>query len=861
MKMEGFQSPQEEQPKDLDHVTAGDLRDVYKSVLKRKEGEAAEEERAQKTESSSPEVKKSSGRKTSKGRLPAKSDENKKPETFVRPEEALSRKELEQLEQKLREIPSEAELTQRISDAASFDELFAAFEGVEIVEGTHTYTLEQVKKGIEKLRADVVRTAQEKNGTEERTYEVFQALLRWGLPEFTRRFGLRGKVEELLIEEYHLGPEGAEEQSSQPETEAQEPEKDAEKLLEAVPEKEKPTWLRKIAGAGFGIQQAKNWAGEQAFGFAYKKFFEGAVDAKKQGKELKGFQKARFEAGLLVGSLARHYSEAKDVSEKNKEDFYAGKSKKMEWAKLAGEGIRAVRAVFAPMGMLRSPVWTLIALSRISETAKEHRFEKKKYDESSDEVAEDAIAMYEEAQKEARAAGRDLPTSDDISRVYAKGVIRGTLESGTGVLAKTAAGLGVKKLIEPVFKEMQAVEEDATLSASEKQARLTVLARKNEKLIKEVDMLVDRAGSVDAVAYYLRQTGVWTKRVSAAVAIETILEAGYHIFDSLAEGADASHSAGAEVSSLKRPHVASMAYTLGHMKDTEGLDLSGVEAPVPPVTIEHGGNIWSSAKDIAEKAGLSKEQFAAAWGESTVKLPDGRVIPIAELNLVHEGDTLSYVPGEGDAAGHFEFNNESHIAYGDTLNLPGAQEGEVISKMDFEPQEYSEVVDSGSENVEKLMQDYPELTREQAERIEDIMSSEHSTLPEAEGITGEVGTDSPQEVSEKISGTPVDRLAEMGIEKYSADVVDKELRWYFGQKYQTSEAWNQIQGMSARKFERMSPGAEDAEIITKFQSYIEDLGKKTGIKPVGGLFRRDETVLEYFARVRRALIEQKSSGR
>ncbi|GMU73985.1 MAG: hypothetical protein AMXMBFR44_1840 [Candidatus Campbellbacteria bacterium] len=632
--------------------------------------------------------------------------------------------------------------------------------------------------------------------------------------------------------------------------------KEIEEVLEVVPKKEKPTWLRKIAGAGFGIQEVKNWAGEQAFGFAYKKFFESAVDAKKQGKELKGFEKARFETGLLVRSVARHYAEAKDVSEKNKEDFYAGKSKKMEWAKLAGEGVRAVRAVFAPMGMLRSPVWTLIALSRISETVKEHRFEKKKYDESSDEVAEDAMAMYEEAQKEARAAGRDVPTADDIARVYAKGVIRGTLESGTGTLTKTAAGLGVKKLIEPVFKEMQTVESDVSLSAEEKQMRLTALARKNEKLIKEVDLLVDRTGSVDAVAYRLRQAGVWTKRLSTALAIETIAEMGYHLaFDSIAEGADA-HTRGAEVSSLKRPLVASVGKILEHSGETQGLDLEGVEVPVPPVTIEHGGNIWSSAKDIAEKAGLSKEQFAAAWGESTVKLPDGRIVPIAELNLVHEGDTLSYVPGEGDAAGHFEFNNESHIAYGDTLNLPGAQEGEVISKMNFEQEGHPETFDSGSENVEKLMQDYPELTRAQAEKIEEVMS----TWPGTGSITEYEGAEPEQVFSEKTAGTPVDRLAEMGIEKYSADVVDKELRWYFGQKYGESDVWKGVRDMSARKFSKMAI-EEDAKKLEEFKSYLDDLGKKTGTRPVGGLFRRDETVLEYFARVRRALIEQQSAGK
>lgn len=652
-------------------------------------------------------------------------------------------------------------------------------------------------------------------------------------------------TQEILIPEFtEPGSVGAQESPVSKPEELSAPvtsEKEVEKILDSVPEKEKATWLRKIAGAGFGIQQAKNWAGEQAFGFAYKKFFESAVDAKKQGKELKGIEKARFEAGLLVGSMARHYSEAKDVSEKNKEDFYAGKSKKMEWAKLAGEGVRAARAVLAPMGMLRSPVWTLIALSRISETAKEHRFEKKKYDESSDEVAEDAITMYEQAQKEAQVAGREVPTADDISRVYAKGVIRGTLESGTGALTKTAAGLGVKNLIEPVFKEMKAVEEDASLSASEKQARLTVLARKNEKLIKEVDMLVDRAGSVDAVAYYLRQTGVWTKRISAAVAIETLAEAGYHILlDSIAEGADASHSANTDVSSLKRPFVASTAYTLEHMKDTEGLDLSGVEAPIPPVTIERGGNIWSSAKDIAEKAGLSKEEFAAAWGESTVKLSDGRIIPIAELNLVHEGDTLSYVSGEGDAAGHFEFNNESHIAYGDTLNLPGAQESEVVAKMDFEQEPFVDTVDVTAPDVATLPP---------------------GELSEAEVSTEHIGMESPQELPRKITGTPVDRLAEMGIETYSAEVIDNELRWYFGQKYQTSELWRQIQGISARKFEEMSSDDETAEVVTKFRSYIGDLGKKTGMRPIGGLFRRDETVFEYFARIRRILIEQQSAAK
>lgn len=63
-----------------------------------------------------------------------------------------------------------------------------------------------------------------------------------------------------------------------------------------------------------------------------------------------------------------------------------------------------------------------------------------------------------------------------------------------------------------------------------------------------------------------------------------------------------------------------------------------------PAVIERGGNAWEAARSfIGEGSGkINEQEFWAAWGKSSVELPSGARVPIAELGLVHEGDSVVY---------------------------------------------------------------------------------------------------------------------------------------------------------------------------------------------------------------------------
>ena len=45
----------------------------------------------------------------------------------------------------------------------------------------------------------------------------------------------------------------------------------------------------------------------------------------------------------------------------------------------------------------------------------------------------------------------------------------------------------------------------------------------------------------------------------------------------------------------------------------------------------------------------------------------------------------------------------------------------------------------------------------------------------------------------------------------------------------------------------------ESSALARFQEYIHDLGRKAGIDPIGGFWRKDETILEYMTRAHRIL--------
>jgi hypothetical protein len=106
-------------------------------------------------------------------------------------------------------------------------------------------------------------------------------------------------------------------------------------------------------------------------------------------------------------------------------------------------------------------------------------------------------------------------------------------------------------------------------------------------------------------------------------------------------------------------------------QETESSPVNEAAQPgyrVDVVNLSEG--LWSSAEDMVDSGDITRDQFMDAWGnpDSTVVI-DGQEKHISQVDLVHRGDTLVYVPGEDGDPPRFELDTASRQEAG--LDLPG----------------------------------------------------------------------------------------------------------------------------------------------------------------------------------------------
>lgn len=572
--------------------------------------------------------------------------------------------------------------------------------------------------------------------------------------------------------------------------------------LENVPEKERPSYLKKIVGAGFWVQEGKNKLLEKAFGLTHDLLY-------KKKEAPRNSNPGTFE--LLLRSYARSYQKAARKSHDEREAFYAGKEKVKAALNLASGGILGLRIMAGPAGMLsRVPAIFITSLSRFAESAKEVRFDKKMLSVSEEEATEEAWDLYEEAERAAAARGEVAPSFDDLSIAYGKGVMRGGIEAGNGVVTRLSVRSGYERLLAPLREKMDTIDNDGSLSESEKHERMAALMHANENLIKDLDRLVDTAGNVDAVGYGLRQTGVWSRRIAHLVALESLVELGMHGIGSVSDDGFVGHGT-SEASRAAEDAMPEMSF------------IPPAEVASEPVTmtIEQGGSAWRAARDLAEKAGIDEMAFATAWADSTVELPDGREIPLSELHLVHAGDALAYVPGENGEAGLFTFENTSKLAHGDAMVLPGAVEMGAIHTEDFENTTWEEGAD--------------ELP------TEDVVAKNIST-PEEVSDSGGGAEDASTEEGRASS------MEQLTLEERVNREFTYDLRAVFGGEKLEDSEWQQWKGMTVKKF--LSQRFDGRTPAGFLQRYVQHVMRDSNLRPLGGLFKKDEAMESY---IRRAL--------
>jgi len=587
--------------------------------------------------------------------------------------------------------------------------------------------------------------------------------------------------------------------------------KEVLEAIAALPEKERPSFTRRILGAGLFVQEKKNAAFAGVYSWASKKYGEeGAL-------------------GRFLGAAKENYTKAREASHAQKDALLENKTG--AW-RTGGELMRSAALIaratdpFRWFSPLRSVAASLMFVGRYGEIMQgarmknEEALAEKTRIEDEDEAMQEAVELYWSMGKSLK---EDTASAEELSAAYLEALpkqIADRLESAGS--AALLANLGVRISVDKIFKEQQKLfaEREQGMDESQYQEKMNELLSKNRARLEYFDKVVSKAGTMDFIAEAGRRAGVWSKRIATVLAIETALESLSNLLESapvFGEGAQEHELSAGGVEQIPTEHNVPVVAEMTPEHGEAALEVPEV------VTIEQGGNIWSSAHEAAEKAGLSKGQFAEAWGNSTVTLPDGREIPIAELNLVHEGDTLSYVPGEDGEVGHFEFHNASDIPYGDAVALPGAEE---IHSDDFEQQEWAE----------------PQTADIEAEAIEPlpIEHSANSAIPQTE-----------HEYEPYRGGNEAPPLPPESGETLEAQVAwefDRDMRAVFGGNNPENSEWQQWKAMPVKKF--MGYRFEHGTPANLLHKYVEHIMKDSKLRPIGGLFRREETMEAY---VRRAL--------
>ncbi len=597
-------------------------------------------------------------------------------------------------------------------------------------------------------------------------------------------------------------------------------------VLEAVatlPEKSRAETIRGWAGIAFTAQELKNKGFAQAFRFATGLF--GSEENKQKADSEKSSVR------LFLDAFGRQYEDLARSSEKQREVFVkSGKGV----AGLATNVILTTRAGLSLLGFA-NPIgniatWGALMARRGVEAAKETHFAKRS---ESFRIQDEQVAWEEAKRLESLVSektGKDKKdiVAGDISSIYLRELpknIFDRLKNPDAWIGNYRAALGVTKMLDRVEAEITKAE-TAGVSPEDRQQKVDLVYKKYEKILRDLDRIVGDGTTIDVVGQRLMEAGMWSNRIATVVALESLVEGAYHIgqlFDGHEPTVDALRAE--EVSKVPVSHDAPHAVEI---PSEHGAIV--FESPTSPeafeaVTIEHGGSIWSSAHEAAEKAGLSKGQFAEAWGHSTVTLPDGREVPLAELNLVHEGDTLSYVPGEGGGVGHFEFRNASDIPYGDSAALPGAEE---IHSDNFEQQEWAEPTTGGLE----------------AEAIE--------PLPIAHAADVSVHEIAPvTEHAESLTHMPT-------LEEHVAHEFEKDMQAIFGGARPESSEWQQWKGVTVKKF--MEYRFEQGTPAQMLHRYVEYVMKDSRLRPLGGLFRREETMEAYIRRALFIIVSKERRG-
>lgn len=715
---------------------------------------------------------------------------------------------------------------------------------------------------------------------------------------------------------------------------------------------EKPSAWRKVASIGLLVQHKKNAALSSAFGWYGKKLERELratqIEVREQSEEARvqeegGYtkmaQKLRDQAhdaaeaaeiiearsqstiARVLTGFAKGYEKSAVASEKQRQAFLKKEGVKASmagWGALTQNSILMTRAVAGSLGgMSRIPAIVAMVANRSFDAFKEARLAK--YDVINKTRVNDAERAYEEAEQIYKISQRmvgegNKVTAKDLAKAYAdelpKDLIRrferGDSEKQPSYLGKLVASVGVRGVAERLQKKFEAIENNTKLNDEQKKLARAKEIQKNEALLRDLDRMVSDAGVVDTTASVMRDFGQASKKAAAAVALETLAEAGFNFMMPHDESVMATTAAttGSETPEVTAQSVAQRVSSggqdimsnenVGHIDDLKHgpllseTNVVSADAVVPtePYTVKSGDKLWKLlADDLRERKifnGLSAEgqrdYVIDALKDKIAAMSDGERkllgISSGNINKLTVGDKL-------------DFNKLfDHDVVGGALKNAKLLSAEEISaiesyvppKVEMPSMDTSDLDDMvGLKEFLETHQSASEIRSDLGETIEvgpragDSIEGEpihEETLRNEEWRTRrpsaeEVGESTPEESPRNeawrerrpreihIDTVDTTGLTESkAVDKYMTSTLSK----FYGTDKEELTEWPQHKDVGVKRFlsQRFSKGSDGEGL----QKLILEAKEKSGLEPKGRFFWFNRSVSGYLRKAFTVIVKK-----
>lgn len=301
-------------------------------------------------------------------------------------------------------------------------------------------------------------------------------------------------------------------------------EKEVEKELAKMPEKEKISLAKAIGNLGLYVECRKT-------GFFAKTL--NTIGAERLAKKDKHIAEQGTLSRFLV-SMSENYQKESERAEKRLRQ--KGQKGFSNYRYISSNLSMYGRTVADIAGLTATSSFRLVMagtmfFTRGAQAAKEARLKNQEVIEKTriddiEKAEEEAWKLYEAAQKQ----GKSEITAEDLNKAFKENLPKDLLKRlnariKSDKLFDKAKAMFAKDIEHSVFKidkKLSEIEENGKLSAEQKEVEREKIFRKYEKFLNEMDGMISKYGTVDALALGGRYAEIAGKTVTAGLAVESL---------------------------------------------------------------------------------------------------------------------------------------------------------------------------------------------------------------------------------------------------------------------------------------------------------------------------------------------------